>query len=153
MMKNIQIRNMTAADIEDIYELEKLSFKTPWSKKSFEEELENKMARYVVAEIEGQVVGYCGVWIIVDEGHITNVAVHPEFRSQGIGKQLVEHLINICKDEEVYKLTLEVNTNNTVAQSLYQSFGFESHGVRKGYYTDTNEDAMIMWYMDKNGED
>ena len=152
-MKDIQIRNMKEKDIDEISELERLSFKTPWSRKSFEEELENKVARYIVAEAAGKVIGYCGVWIIVDEGHITNVAVHPDYRGQGIGKMLVEHLIALCKDEEVYKLTLEVNTNNTVAQGLYQSFGFESQGVRKGYYTDTNEDAMIMWYMEEREEE
>jgi ribosomal-protein-alanine N-acetyltransferase len=145
-MKNMEIREMMEQDLDGILEVEKLSFHTPWSRDAFEKELrENRLARYVVGIIDGKVVGYCGVWLIVDEGHITNVAVHPDFRGHGVGKKLVRALIDLCKSEGIEKMTLEVRVNNEVAIKLYEGFDFRGVGVRKGYYTDTHEDALIMW--------
>lgn len=147
MMSEIIIRDIKIEDLDDIMEVEELSFHTPWSRESFIKEItENKLALYIVAEIDGKVVGYCGIWIIVDEGHITNVAVHPEYRGNAIGKKLVKALIAKCKKINIEQLTLEVRVNNDVAIHLYESFGFKGVGVRKGYYTDTKEDALIMWY-------
>lgn len=151
MMKEIVIREMKTEDLDDIMEVEKLSFHVAWSRESFEKEInENKLAKYLIAKTNDKVVGYCGVWLIVDEGHITNVAVHPDFRGHSIGKALIKELIKKCAEIDIHKLTLEVRVNNAVAIHLYESFGFKGIGIRKGYYADTKEDAMIMWYGEES---
>ncbi len=106
---------------------------------------ENKMAVYFVAEEDGRIVGYAGMWHIVNEGHITNVAVSEEFRNRGIGKQLMEALFEECRKREMIGITLEVGVNNLTAQKLYKGLGFEEEGVRKNYYEHNHEDALIMW--------
>lgn len=145
-MSKIIIRDMREDDIDEVLDIEKKSFKTPWSRDAFKKEVnENKLARYIVASIDGKVIGYGGIWLIVDEGHITNIAVHPSFRGLGIGKLLVEGLIEICKNRGISRMTLEVRKSNKIAQSLYKKYGFRECGIRPGYYTDTKEDAIIMW--------
>lgn len=140
------IRWMTIEDIDQVLEIEALSFKTPWLRASFENELlMNNLARYMVCTEDGMIAGYIGCWHIVDEGHITNIAVHPNFRRQGIGKLLIEELMRYARSEKIESLTLEVRVTNEPAIKLYQSFGFKSAGVRPKYYQDTNEDALIMW--------
>jgi [ribosomal protein S18]-alanine N-acetyltransferase len=134
--------------IEEILTISLLSFPRTWSKDSFEKELDNKFARYMVAVKNSIPVGYGGMWIIIDEAHITNVAVHPEFREGGIASMLLEALIEICKLEGVTAMTLEVRKSNVVAQNLYQKYGFQQEGIRKGYYEDNKEDAIIMWKRD-----
>ena len=91
------------------------------------------------------VVGYAGMWKIQDEGHITNIAVHPEFRGVHIGKALMSQLINEARSLGVNSMTLEVRKSNIIARNLYESFGFKEAGVRKGYYADNKEDAIVMW--------
>lgn len=145
-MSKIIIRDMREDDIDEVLNIEKKSFKTPWSRDAFKKEVnENKLARYIVASIDGKVIGYGGIWLIVDEGHITNIAVHPSFRGLGIGKLLVEGLIEVCKNRGISRMTLEVRKSNKIAQSLYKKYGFRECGIRPGYYTDTKEDAIIMW--------
>ncbi len=146
-MKYIEpiIRTMEERDLEGILEVENKSFRTPWSKTMFEDELYNLNAHYLVVENMGKIVGYIGFWKIIDEGHITNIAVHPDFRKLGYGKALISALIKKAKDMEIIAITLEVRRSNHVAISLYESFGFVSSGVRKQYYSDNNEDAIIMW--------
>lgn len=144
MQKNV-IEFMEAADIEDVMEVEVKSFNIPWSKQSFENELKNNLALYLVAKVGGKAVGYIGVWKIFDEGHITNVAVHPDFRGRGIGKALISELLYLCEKDGILSFTLEVRESNIVAQNLYKSFGFVAEGKRKAYYSDNNEDAIIMW--------
>jgi len=137
---------MELRDIEAVVELEKLSFSTPWSREAFYSELlENPLACYLVAKYAGKVIGYIGMWIIQDEAHITNLAVHPQYRRQHVGKALLAMLINYAKLHGVTRMTLEVRESNVAAQALYRQFGFTSQGVRKGYYTDNNENAIIMW--------
>jgi ribosomal-protein-alanine N-acetyltransferase len=126
-------------------EVEIKSFEIPWSKESFENELKNNLALYLVAKVEEKAVGYIGVWKIFDEGHITNVAVHPDFRGNGIGKALISELLYLCKKDGILSFTLEVRESNIGAQKLYKSFGFVEAGKRKAYYSDNNEDAIIMW--------
>jgi len=151
-MQKIVIEKMKSDDIANVVEVENNSFDIPWSKESFENELKNKLAMYLVAKVEGKAVGYVGVWKIFDEGHITNVAVHPDYRGQGIGKSLISELLYLCENEGINSLTLEVRKSNIVAQNLYKRFGFVEEGIRKGYYSDNNEDAIIMWYKDTKDE-
>jgi ribosomal-protein-alanine N-acetyltransferase len=148
----VHIHNMTRNDIAEVLEIEKLSFATPWSEEAFNSEVErNLSARYVVAKQDGRVVGYGGMWIIIDEGHITNVAIHPDFRGMGIGRLVVDALVRIAKRERVRAMTLEVRKTNTTAQRLYREFDFEPAGIRPGYYGDNGEDAVIMWKWNVQG--
>ena len=116
-----------------------------WSKDSFKKELSNNLAKYLVAKVDGKVAGYVGIWFVVDEGHITNVAVHEDYRGQKIGDQLIKELVQVCKDNKIVSMTLEVRTSNTVAQNLYRKYGFKMAGIRKEYYSNNKEDAIIMW--------
>jgi [ribosomal protein S18]-alanine N-acetyltransferase len=145
-MNNIEILSLKFEHIDSVIKIDALSFPTPWSRESFERELEiNKFARYVVAKQDGIVIGYAGMWLILDEGHITNIAVHPEYRGIGAGNLLLEALIEICRIDSINSLTLEVRKSNLVAQNLYKKYGFLEQGIRKGYYGDNKEDAVIMW--------
>lgn len=144
--EKVEIVPMTGEDIKSVYDVECKSFITPWSLKSFTSEIyNNNMAKYLVAKIDGKVVGYGGMWIILDEGHITNIAVHPDHRGKKIGDALVKALINLAGENDVKRMTLEVRPSNWTAINLYKKYGFKEAGVRKGYYQDTGEDAIIMW--------
>ena len=145
-MKKIVIEMMTVDDIDNVVEVENNCFSIPWSKASFLREVENnEVALYLVAKIENKAVGYIGVWRILDEGHITNVAVHSDYRGLGIGSMLVSELLSLCKKDGINSFTLEVRKSNEIAQKLYRKYGFEERGVRKNYYEDNKEDAVIMW--------
>ncbi len=140
------IRPITSDDIDAVWDIEKMCFSVPWSRQSFVLEVEkNKCARYVVAEHSGAVVGYGGMWLIVDEAHITNIAVHPLFRRRGIGEAILKALMAEAHRMGIDRMTLEVRASNIPAQNLYKKLGFVEVGVRKGYYSDNNEDAIIMW--------
>ena len=145
-MADLIIRKGVVSDADDIEALELICFADPWSKDSLLYELgENPMATYVVAEMDGHVVGYVGVWSIVDEGHITNVAVSPNYRRKNVGSLLIYHMLKATMQAGLVRHTLEVRAGNAAAQALYRKFGFEEAGVRKGYYQDNGEDAIIMW--------
>ncbi|MCX7843648.1 MAG: ribosomal protein S18-alanine N-acetyltransferase [Clostridia bacterium] len=145
-MSNIEVVDMTYEHIDGVMAVEKLSFKIPWSRNAFIEEItKNKFAIYFTARINGMIAGYAGMWKVFDEGHITNIAVHPEFRRNGVGSALLEKLIERAKAEGITKMTLEVRKSNYAAQKLYSKYGFLDGGVRKAYYSDNNEDAIIMW--------
>jgi ribosomal-protein-alanine N-acetyltransferase len=142
----IEIIPMTKEHINEVSELEAICFYTAWSKEDFIKEItENKLAIYYVAILNGTVIGYCGMWHIVDEGHITNIAVLPENRRTGVGTKLVQKLIDSAIEQGIVGLTLEVRIGNLSAQKLYTRFGFKPEGIRKRYYSDTGEDAVIMW--------
>nr|PZN02435.1 MAG: ribosomal-protein-alanine N-acetyltransferase [Bacillota bacterium] len=145
-LENVTIELMKVEDLDQVMEIERLSFTNPWSKNSFFLELTtNDLATYLVAKIDGRVVGYAGMWLVVGEAHVTNVAVHPEFRKKGIGELLMRSLITIAKESRAKMMTLEVRKSNDVARNLYAKLGFEPVGIRRGYYTDNREDAVIMW--------
>jgi len=145
-LSSIEISRLTLEDIDDLMVVEKLSFTIPWSKEAFVEEVtNNKFARYIVAKVNGKAIGYAGLWKIFDEGHITNVAVHPEYRRNGVGYMLVKSLIDLAQEENITRMTLEVRKSNIPAQNLYAKFGFKIEGFRKEYYADNREDAIIMW--------
>ena len=140
----MKIRRATLSDLDGIYTIEKSSFSTPWSRDSMEQDLSNPVATYLVAEEEGQIRGYVGVWQVVDEGQITNVAVDKEYRGQGIGARLVESLVNHAKSNNLHILLLEVRQSNLPAQKVYSNKGFNQIAVRKNYYQHPKEDAIIM---------
>ena len=143
-MADFEISIMTAADVDGMHEIEQATFATPWSRKSIENELTNACARYLVARAGGEVVGYAGMWLVIDEAHITNVAVHADMRGRGLGKALMESLIQLAADSGMIWMTLEVRRSNKVAQNLYRRFGFIDVGYRKRYYEDNQEDALLM---------
>ncbi len=138
------IRRMTLADVDGVAAVEAATFPTPWSRDAFASEMKNVAARYLVAEKDGKVIGYAGAWIILDESHITNIAVLKEERGQGIGRQLTHGLMQYLSNLGAAYATLEVRKSNEVAQNLYKSLGFIKLGVRKRYYEDNGEDALIM---------
>ena len=145
MVNNLVIEEMKVDDIDGVFEVEKNCFEDYWSKDSFKKELSNNLAKYLVAKVDGKVAGYVGIWFVVDEGHITNVAVHEDYRGQKIGDQLIKELVQVCTDNKIVSMTLEVRTSNTVAQNLYRKYGFKMAGIRKEYYSNNKEDAIIMW--------
>ncbi len=141
-----EIIPMTEEHIDGVLQVEESCFSTPWTKQDFEREIhENNMAIYRVAVLDGKVIGYAGMWHVVTEGHITNVAVLWEYRRQGIGDALMKEILEIAKEKEMIGITLEVRISNMAAQRLYTKYGFRPEGFRKRYYLDTNEDAVIMW--------
>ncbi len=146
MAENVQLRLMKLEDIDHVLEVEKSSFPSPWTRDAFYNELlKNHFAYYVVAQVGQKIVGYCGVWLIMDEAHITNIAVHPEYRGRKIGKCLLRNMMVFAQMQGAKKMTLEVRPSNHAALNLYEQLGFVRSGIRKGYYTDNHEDAIIMW--------
>ena len=139
------IRRMRLRDVDVVCAIENATFAMPWSRESFLQELErNVAARYLVAEKDGRVIGYAGAWIILDESHITNIAITPEERGQGVGRKLTEALMQYLSNLGAAYATLEVRVSNERAQHLYKSLGFVSVGKRKRYYEDNGEDAWLM---------
>ena len=137
---SIQFEHLCEARLDGLAELEALCFSVPWSRQAFAGELKNPVAAYIVAVAGDIVVGYIGVWRVADEGQITNVAVRPGYRRQGIGRALVERVVAECGGDAV---TLEVRRSNVAAQRLYEGMGFAVCGERKRYYEGA-EDALIM---------
>ena len=140
----VNILPFEARHVDAMAAIEQESFRDPWSKHAYEDELKNPLACYVIAEAEGQVVGFAGLWHILNEGHITKVAVKSAFRGQGIGKTLMLALLAEAKRMRIEGVTLEVRVGNASAIHLYNKTGFTGAGIRPGYYPD-GEDAMIMW--------
>jgi ribosomal-protein-alanine N-acetyltransferase len=138
--------DMELSDIPAVLEIERRSFPTPWSERAFLSELtQNAYAHYVVGLIGGRVVAYGGMWLILDEAHVTNIAVHPDYRGRAIGHRLLLELERRAASHGCTRMTLEVRPSNAKAQKLYRQHGFVPRGLRPGYYTDTHEDAIIMW--------
>ena len=147
---------MSYRDLEAVCRIEALSFPTPWPKTLFIEELKNPLSHSYIARVEEDdrevVAGYIVFWVVVDEAHILNVAVHPDYRGKGIGKGLVRSAIETCKALDLRRVFLEVRRSNIVARRLYSGLGFRVVGIRKGYYSDTKEDAIVMALYLRDGE-
>ena len=142
---NVLIRKMTLDDIEQVIAIDRVSFSLPWPERSFRFELtDNPASRCWVAEVDGKIVGMIVVWLIVDEVHVATIATHPEFRQQGIAKNLLAHALQHLSTEGAQSSFLEVRASNLAAQDLYRKFGFEESGVRRRYYRDNDEDAVLM---------
>lgn len=146
MSEQVAFRKMTLDDVDAVYEIEKESFTLAWSKDAFEQEmLKNEFAYYVLAETEDGIVGYCGMWLVMDEAHITNIAISPSQRGKKLGKALMQAAIDTAIGHGAKLMTLEARVSNVVAINLYKKLGFKNGGIRKGYYTDNQEDAIVMW--------
>ncbi|WP_270567614.1 ribosomal protein S18-alanine N-acetyltransferase [Clostridium beijerinckii] len=142
---NITIDLMKEEDIDEILDISSLSFSICWSKSSYMQELTNPVAKYFVAKVDNKVIGFAGTWIVLDEAHITNIAIHPNYRKQGIASKLLEELLYYCKSQGCIAYTLEVRKSNVAAKALYEKYNFKQEGIRKGYYEDNKEDAILMW--------
>ncbi len=142
----LTIRAVTLDDLPSLIVLENACFAIPWSEESLRLDIANNpAARYLAAVLpDGELVGYAACWIVLDEGQITNIAVAPPWQRRGVGQRLLEALISIAKSERLSLLTLEVRVGNTPAIRLYQGGGFVPAGLRRGYYEDNGEDAIIM---------
>ncbi|MBM7655732.1 ribosomal protein S18-alanine N-acetyltransferase [Neobacillus cucumis] len=146
MVDSFVFRYMREEDIDQVLEVEHASFTTPWSREAFYNEIHNnKFAVYIVLEEDNKIIGYCGTWIVIDEAHVTNIAILPEYRGKRLGDALLSKLISVAREMGARSMTLEVRVTNHVAQSLYRKFGFQNGGIRKNYYSDNQEDALIMW--------
>ena len=143
---SVKIVPMTADHLEELEKLERICFSRPWSRKMLAEELENQCAAFLVAEdsVSGRVLGYAGLMVVADEGYITNVAVFPEYRRQGIAAQILQVFLQFAAANHLAFLTLEVRPSNAAAIALYQGFGFQEAGRRKNYYDLPKEDALIL---------
>ncbi len=153
MCKNENIeyicRKMEEKDLNQVAELEVLCFPTPWPLHALRKEItDNDCARYLVIEKDGVIVSYGGMWLIIDEAHITNFATNPEYRRMGLATQLMKNMIILAVAQGMKHMTLEVRESNLGAQALYEKMGFSVQGVRKKYYSNNNEDAYIMWNND-----
>ena len=136
---------MRLEDLEQVQRIELASFSTPWPSNAYRSELEtNRLASYLVARIDGRIVGYGGMWLMVDEAHITTFAIHPGWRRQGIGERLLLAFLDLARDRHAREATLEVRLSNLPARRLYEKYGFRPVGLRPRYYSDNNEDALIM---------
>ncbi|TDF93873.1 ribosomal protein S18-alanine N-acetyltransferase [Paenibacillus piri] len=145
-MGPLEFRSMRMEDIPVICEIEQEAFATPWTAGAFHNELtNNQFARYLVMELDGQVIGYGGMWMIMEEAHVTNVAVREAYRGKKLGERLMRELQKTASFLGAERMTLEVRPSNVIAQRLYGKLGFHSVGVRRGYYTDNREDALVMW--------
>jgi ribosomal-protein-alanine N-acetyltransferase len=141
----LRIEAMRLADLPEVHAIEQASFTTPWPPQAYRSELEtNRLAAYLVARIDGRVVGYAGVWMMVDEAHITTFAVHPAWRRQRIGERLILAVLDLAVDRGARDATLEVRLGNLGARRLYEKYGFGPVGLRPNYYSDDHEDALIM---------
>lgn len=150
MQTNIEtvfIRKMTPEDIDGVIKIEESAYgEHHWSKSSFLSELTNELARYYVLHTsDGTLAGYAGSWHILEEAHITTIAIAPQYRKRNFGQALLKTIIDECYKEKIKYITLEVRVSNKAAINLYTKYGFSSFGTRKKYYQDNNEDALIMW--------
>ena len=141
----VRVDRMGVDDISAVHAIETASFPTPWPTYAFRQEIEvNGMAHYLVVRAGERIVAYAGIWLMVDEAHITTFAVLPLYRRRGIGGRLLSELMELSLDLGAAVVTLEVRLSNDAARNLYQDFGFRPVGVRPRYYSDNGEDALIM---------
>lgn len=145
-LEKITFDSMRVADLDEVLAIEHQSFTTPWSRAAYHRELvTNGYATYIVGRYAGRVISYGGMWVILDEAHITNIAVHPDHRGLGVGRLTMHALQSKAAELGATRMTLEVRVSNLTARHLYESLGFRGTGVRRNYYSDTHEDAIVMW--------
>lgn len=141
----ILIEPMSLPDLADVHRIERVSFSVPWPDDAYRSELTgNRLASYLVARANGAVVGYAGIWMMVDEAHVTTFAVEPAWRRQRLGETLLVALLDLAIGRRAREATLEVRLSNLPARRLYEKYGFRPVGVRPRYYSDNGEDALIM---------
>lgn len=147
-MKGVRFEPLRAEHIAAVLAVEAQCQSSPWSERSFRNELDQKQSVFLVAVLGGEVVGYAGAWILADEAHITTLAVAPSHRRQGLGIQLMEEVLSRAVERDAICSTLEVRAGNEAALRLYEGMGYARCGLRKGYYPDNREDAVVMWLHD-----
>ena len=141
----LTIEPMRLEDLGEVQRIELASFSTPWPENAYRSELmTNRLASYLVGRAAGRIVAYGGMWLMVDEAHITTFAVHPAWRRQRIGERLLLAFLDLARDRHAREATLEVRLSNLAARRLYEKYGFRPVGLRPRYYSDNNEDALIM---------
>ena len=150
-MKGAQIVALAAEHIDDILKIAGESNGSPWSRQSFEQEGGHALGVFIVAKVGGRVVAYAGAWVIADECHVTTIAVSPEHRQKGLGRRLMVELMERSKERGAVCATLEVRSGNVAALAMYERLGFKSAGMRKAYYPNNREDAVVMWRNDMEG--
>ena len=143
-MNDIIFDSLKPKYLDSLSALEKMCFSIPWSRKLFENDISNKNAHYVLAVLNDKIIGYCGLYKVLDEADITNIAVHPEFRRQGLAGRILQNIIEHCKLNKITKITLEVRESNISAINLYKKNAFKVVGERKNYYSDNHETAILM---------
>ncbi|MCD7905722.1 MAG: tRNA (adenosine(37)-N6)-threonylcarbamoyltransferase complex dimerization subunit type 1 TsaB [Clostridiales bacterium] len=143
--KEVIFRPMKKGDIDSMAEIEKKCFAVPWFKKMILDDYKNGLTYYIICEKGGKVIGYGGMWHVINEGHITNIALTPEEQGRGLGRRLVNEIIKLAKEKHMIGITLEVRAGNKKAIKLYESVGFKPEGIRPEYYSDNKESALIMW--------
>lgn len=150
VLKGYRIEPLDARHIESIVAIEKLTNPSPWSERSFRNELREPQSIFKTILFGDVVVGFGGIWLVVDEAHLTTIAVHPDHQGKGLGKLLLKVLLEEAVDKGMVCATLEVRANNDKAIHLYESFGFRKCGIRKKYYPVDGQDALVMWVYDLN---
>ncbi|MEI6916567.1 MAG: ribosomal protein S18-alanine N-acetyltransferase [Armatimonadota bacterium] len=148
VIPKIFITPMRYEDVPSIAVVERQCFSTPWSENAYRTELSNQCAEYYVAWMGGNLAGYVGMWLIMDEVHITTLGVAPEYRGKKVGERLLTRVLDAARERGAQRVTLEVRKSNETARSLYNKYGFREAAIRKGYYSDNDEDAVIMWIDD-----
>jgi ribosomal-protein-alanine N-acetyltransferase len=149
---NYTFRKMTLEDLEQVVAIDQVSFSLPWPARSFSFEYDNPVSRCWVADLNSRVIAIVVGWFFVDEIHIATLATHPDFRRQGIGKNLLLHALSFAKEEGAQSAFLEVREGNLAAIEMYRQFGFIENGRRSGYYADNHEDAILMLLESLPGE-
>ncbi len=148
--RRLTIEPMTLDDLRAVLRIETLSFATTWPHDAFASEIkDNRLAHYFIGRLgtarSGSIVAYGGIWVILEDSHITTIAVHPDFRGRKYGEQMLQHLLREAIVRGASWITLEVRESNTLAQNLYRKYGFTVVSTRRSYYSDNNESALVMW--------
>lgn len=144
--ETMRIEPMTDGDVKEVLRIEQRSFTTTWPSNAFYQELhENKLAHYFVGRIGDRIVSYGGIWIILEDSHVTTIAVVPEYRGRKLGEMMLLYLLDRAMEGGASWMTLEVRESNAVAQELYRKYGFTTVSTRKSYYSDNGENALVMW--------
>jgi ribosomal-protein-alanine N-acetyltransferase len=141
----ISVEPMRRSDVEAVGRIERRSYPTPWQEHAYHTEINNRSACYLVARLGGEVVGYGGMWVVMDEAHITTLAVDPEHRGKKIGERLLQGLLEEAVLMGATRAALEVRERNVIAQRLYRKYEFREAAIRKNYYSDNHENALVMW--------
>lgn len=148
-----EIETMTAADLPAVLRIEALSFSTAWPMNAFANEIrDNKLAHYFTGRLDGSIVAYGGIWVILEDSHVTTIAVHPDFRGRKLGEVMLLKLLDEAIAQGASWITLEVRESNDAAQKLYRKYGFTTVSTRRGYYSDNGENALVMWAGNLKGE-
>ncbi len=151
--RRMAIEPMMPSHLPSVLRIESLSFTTSWPINAFANEIrDNKLAHYYVGRLNGEIVGYGGIWVILEDSHITTIAVHPDSRGLKLGEQMLQRLLDEAIAQGASWITLEVRESNDVAQKLYRKYGFTTVSTRRGYYSDNGENALVMWAGNLKGE-